>query len=260
MSGEPIEIEDLLGLPERARASHRLTKKDIAEQWEQSAPADARLLARVIASATIVGVLSPATIGAQAFHDSDHRVDMIPVLAVALVERIKVAERTRVAELLHRSMPRPAIIGLTGSDGELLVSLALTRLNRADEGMSVIEAHLLLPTRALASESLHVLRLERSDLDALYRDLVRTAAADGVPASAALTAAEAVRLRQNLASLETELETTARDATREKVMQRRIEINMRARSLRVLIDEVRNLLYGEISSEWRRIEQPMVGQ
>ena len=242
MSDIPIELADLLGLPKRARESHRLTKKEIAAQWEKSAPADARLLTRAIASATIVGVLSPTTVGAPAFQDADHRVDMIPVVAVTLVERIKSAERIRVAELLHRSMPRPAVVGLNVPDGDLLLSLALTRLSRADEGMSVIEAHLLAPASALASESLHVTRLARSDLDALYHDLVRTAAANGVPASAALTAAEAVRLRQRLAALESELATAVRDAAREKAMQRRIEINTRARTLRTHIDQLSSSL------------------
>ena len=50
MSDIPIELADLLGLPKRARESHRLPKKDIAAHWEQSAPADARLLTRAIAS------------------------------------------------------------------------------------------------------------------------------------------------------------------------------------------------------------------
>jgi hypothetical protein len=244
MSNDPIEIVDLLGLPERARASHRLTKKDIAEQWEQSAPADARLLARVIASATIVGVLSPATIGAPAFHDSDHRVDLIPVLSVALVEGIKAAERTRVAELLHRSMPRPSVLGLSGSDGHMLLSVALTRLSRTDEGFSVVEAHLFAGTSTLPPKALYVTRLARSDLDALYRDLVRTFAANGSPASAALTAADAVSLRQRLASLESELAVATREATREKAIQRRIEINAHARTLRTRIEQGRSSLYG----------------
>ena len=249
MNDTPIQLADLLGLPERARVSHRLTKKEISAQWEQSGPTDARLLTRAIASATIVGVLSPTTIGAPAFQDADHRVDMIPVVAVTLVERIKSAERIRVAELLHRSMPRPAVVGLNVPDGDFLLSLALTRLSRSDEGMSVIEAHFVAPAKALALKSLHVMRLARSDLDVLYRDLVRTAAAGGVPASTALTAATAVKLRQHLIALESEFAVAAREAAREKAMQRRIEINTHARLLRAQIDQVRASLCKSISSE-----------
>ncbi|WP_165906028.1 DUF4391 domain-containing protein [Agromyces badenianii] len=260
MTGNPFGLADLLGLPERARESRRLTKKDIVAQWEQAAPPDARLLTRAIASATIVGVLSPATVGAPAFQDLERRVDMIPIVEVTLVERMKPAERTRVAELLHRSMPRPSVIGLQAPDSPQLISLALTRLSRTDEGMSVVEAHLFAPFGSIDADSLHVMKLERSDLDALYRDLVRTAAADGVPASPALTAAEAVGLRQRLASLESELSAATRDAAREKSMQRRIEINTRARTLRTQISQVRSSLYREVSGESQTTDEPKVGQ
>jgi len=253
-----LELADLLGLPERARESRRLTKKDIAAQWEQSAPADARLLTRAIASAMIVGVLSPTTIGAPSFQDSDHRVDMIPIVSVRLADRTKPVERKRVAELLHRSMPRPAVVGLRVSDGVLFLSLALTHLSRADQGMSVIEAHLVVPVNTVASESLHVTRLARSDLDALYRDLVRTTAADGVPATAALTAVDAVKLRQRLAELQSELATAARDAAREKAMQQKIDINTRVRILRTEIDRVRSSLYCASSSESQMTNEPKV--
>ena len=141
----PVSLPDLLGLPEgRARDTHRLTKKDIAAVWEDT-PADARLLTKAIAQATIVGVLSPTTMGVRSFVDDDRRVDFIPVVEVRLAETVKQSDRTRVAELLHRSMPRPAIVGLVMPDGGTHLSLALTRTSRTEEERSVIEASITVP-------------------------------------------------------------------------------------------------------------------
>jgi hypothetical protein len=243
VTAELIDLPGLLALPAAAtRQTHRLTKKDIAAQWDES-PADARLLTKVIAQATIVGVLSPQTIGVRGFADDDHRVDMIPVLEVQLVERARQPDRIRAAELLHRSMPRPAIIGLVVPDGGAHLSLALTRLSKTEEGRSVIEVSITVPIEDLAPETVRVGRLAQTDLAALHRDLVRTVAANGRPASVALTAAEAVALRQRLAALDAELVAVVRDAGREKNMQRRIDLNTRAKSLRTEIDSVRGSLY-----------------
>ncbi|WP_333765317.1 hypothetical protein, partial [Streptomyces sp. IBSBF 2390] len=64
----------------------------------------------------------------------------------------------------------------------------------------------------------------------LYRDLVRTAAAEGRPASTALQAAEAISLRRGLTDLEARLITVVRDARQAKNQQRRIELNTQART------------------------------
>ncbi|WP_181065482.1 MULTISPECIES: DUF4391 domain-containing protein [unclassified Rathayibacter] len=245
MSSTPVDLAELLGLPVRARETHRVTKKDIVAQWEQSAPSDARLLGRTISSAAIVGVLSPTTIGAAAVVSEDVRVDMIPVLSVVLAEHVRPADRRRVAELLHRSMPRPAVIGLQASDDHSVLSLALTRLSRIDVGMSVIEAHLLVPVAAIAAHALEISNLARTNLVMMYGDLVRTAAADGRPASPALSPVNAVELRRRVGVLEGELATAIRDAAREKAMQKRISLNVRARELRARIADIATELYGE---------------
>lgn len=240
---EAISLPDLLDLPEgRSRDTHRLTKKDIAAVWDES-PADARLLTKAIAQATIVGVLSPTTIGVRSFTDDERQVDYIPVLEIRLAEKVKQSDRTRVAELLHRSMPRPAVIGLVVPDGGTHLSLALTRLSRAEEGRSVIEASVTVPAKDLAPGAVSVARLAQTDLAALHRDLVRTVAAEGAPASPALTATEAIALRQRHTALDGELFIVVRDASREKNMQRRIELNTKAKSLRTEIESVRGSLY-----------------
>lgn len=239
----PVSVAEVLGLPARARKTHRLTKKDIVVQWEHSAPADARLLRHTIRSAKIVGVLSPATTGVPAVRDADRPVDMIPVLEVRVADDVKAKDERRAAELLHRAMPRPAVITMSPPDGAPVLSLALTRLSKTDVGMSVVEAHLTIPLDEIAAASLHVDELDHADLGSLYRDLVRRGAAGGRPAPSLRNASEAIKLRHRLEELDEDLQSAIRSAAREKSMQRRIEHNGRARILRDRIAQTRDALY-----------------
>jgi hypothetical protein len=54
---------------------------------------------------------------------------------------------------------------------------------------------------------------------------------------------EAIALRRRLTDLESELITVVRDAKRAKNQQRRIELNIEARTLRAQIGHVRGNLY-----------------
>ncbi len=238
---------------------HRLTKKDIVEQWEQSAPADARLLGRAISSARIVGVLSPATTGVPAGRDPDRPVDMIPVLEVRIADDVKARDERRAAELLHRAMPRPAVIAMSSPQGAPGLSLALTRLSKIDAGKSVVEEHLTVPINGIAVTSLHVGGLDRTDLGSLYQDLVRRAAADGRPAPSLRDADEAVELRHRLTHLNEDLQSTIRSAAREKSMQRRIQHNGGAHDLRELIAQTRDALYEAPAHQTRTSDDPKVG-
>jgi Domain of unknown function (DUF4391) len=235
----------LLGLPETARQQHRITKKMLAGQFEDQAPADARLITKAVASAQLVGILRPETIQVPKYQDAERAVVDIPVLEVVLADRTTAADRTRVAELVHRSMAKPVVLLVHASDGATTLSLALSHVSRADptRSTSVIDAHVMVPTGRIKPGALHLERLDRSDIWALYRDLVRTAAADGHPAGAALQAAEAIALRRQLSDLEAELATVVRAARQAKSQQSRIELNMRARTLRSRMEHVRGTLY-----------------
>jgi hypothetical protein len=259
VTSRSVDVVEVLALPARARETHRLTKKDIVEQWEHSSPADARLLRRAISSARIVGVLSPATTGVSAVRNADRPVDMIPVLEVRLAVDVKAKDERRAAELLHRAMPRPAVITMSPPEGAPLLSLALTRLSKTDAGMSVVEEHLMVPIDRIAAASLHVGELDRADLGSLYRDLVRRAAADGWPAPGLRDAAEAVELRHRLADLDEDLQSVVRSAAREKSMQRRIEHNGEARTLRDRIAETREALYDAPAHQTLTSDDPKVG-
>lgn len=239
------DIRDLLALPEEARLRHRLTKKEIAGQYEEDAPADARYLNRTIAQATIAGVLRPETTGVRAFQDTDRRVDFIPVIDLVLADNARPGDVTRVNELMHRSMPRPVVLQVTVPDGVPHLAVAITRLSKSDTGgeTSVVEASLTIPTERVSVGALAISRLNRSDLWALYNDIVRTAAADGRPVSESLTAIQAVGLRRRLSDLASELDAAVRDARREKNMQRKIDLNAQTSRLRRAITDTHAALY-----------------
>jgi hypothetical protein len=235
----------LLGLPDTARQDHRITKKMLAEQFEERAPADARLIAKAVAAARVVGILRPETIQVPRYQDSERVVIDIPIIEAALTDKTTAADRTRVAELIHRSMAKPVVLVAGMPDGTKMLSVALSHVSRTDRtrSTSVIDAHLMVPAGQIEPGALHVDRLDHTDMWALYRDLVRIAATDGRPASVALQAADAIAVRRRLADLEAELTTVVRDARPAKSQQVRIDLNTRARTLRTQIGRAREILY-----------------
>ncbi|MFF0107375.1 DUF4391 domain-containing protein [Streptomyces hirsutus] len=235
----------LLGLPEAARQQHRITKKMLAAQFEDQAPADARLITKAVTLAQLVGILRPETIQVPKHQDADRTVVDIPVLEVVLADKTTAADRTRVTELVHRSMAKPVVLLTHLPDSTTTLSLALSHVSRTDptQSTSVIDAHVMVPAEQIAPGALHLDRLDHTDMWALYRDLVRTAAADGRPAGTALQAADAIALRRQLTDLEIELTTVVRDARQAKNQQRRIELNTQARTLRAQIERAEGTLY-----------------
>ncbi|MGW3657097.1 DUF4391 domain-containing protein [Streptomyces sp. NPDC005151] len=235
----------LLGLPEAARQQHRITKKMLSAQFEDQAPADARLLTKAVVSAQLVGILRPETIQVPKHQDTERAVVDIPVLEVALADTTTAADRTRVIELIHRSMAKPVVLLARTPNGTTVLSLAISHVSRTDptRSTSVIDAHVMVPAGPIKPGTLHLDRLDRTDMWALYRDLVRTAAADGQPASTALPPVDAIALRRQLTELESKLATVVRDAKQAKNQQLRIQLNTEARALRARISSVRGTLY-----------------
>jgi hypothetical protein len=236
----------LLGLPEAARQDHRVTKKMLAGQFEERSSADARLIAKAVASARLTGILRPETIRVPRYSDDERTVIDIPVIeAVLAAKKVTAADRARVAELIHRSMARPVVLIMHLPDGTALLSLALTHVSRTDpsRSTSVIDAHLMVPVPQIKPGTLDIEKLDRTDMWALYRDLVRVAAADGRPYRTGLQAADAIMLRRRLADLEAELASVIRDAMQAKSQQARIDFNTRARDLRAQVERTREVLY-----------------
>jgi hypothetical protein len=235
----------LLGLPGSAWQDNRITKKLLTEQFEERSPADARLIGKGLASARLVAILRPETIQVPRYVDDERTVTDIPVIDASLTDRNTASERTRVAELIHRSMARPVILLVRMPDATTQLSLALSHVSRTNptRSTSVIDAHLMVATTQIEPGALRIGRLDRTDMWALYRDLVRVAAADGRPIGMSLQASEAVALHRRLIDLEAELAAVVRNARQTKSQQARIELNTSARTLRTQISQAREALY-----------------
>ena len=249
MSPESAELDpaSLLNLPERARLSERLTKKMLRDQFGAGTTPEGKLVDKTVASARVVGILRPETVLVPAHSEASGReVTDIPVLRVQLTPKVTPAERRRLVELVQRAMPRPVVLFLDGPDQPADLALALTHVSRTDPAKqtSVIEATVTVPVADLPAGALDITRRDRTDLWALYRDLVRTAACGGRPAGVALGADEAVRLHHRLAALGAELDAVARDAKRERSQRTRIALNTRAKALRRQIETARSALHG----------------
>jgi Domain of unknown function (DUF4391) len=235
----------LLGLPDTARQDHRITKKMLAEQFEERAPADARLIVKGLVAARVVGILRPETIQVPSYQDGERVVIDIPIIEAVLADKTTAGERARVAELIHRSMAKPVVVVAYMPDGTTMLSVALSHVSRTDptRSTSVMDGHLMVPAGQIEPSVLWVDRLDHTDMWALYRDLVRIIATDGRPASVALQAADAIAVRRSLSDLEAELATVIRDARKAKNQQVRIDLNTRARTLRAQISRGRDTLY-----------------
>jgi hypothetical protein len=240
-----VDVADVLDLPDLAQVDRRVTKKLLASPFADTTPADARLIARAVASAKIAGILRPETIQVPAFRDKHRQVVDVAVLDVTLAEKASNAERGRLLDLLHRGMARPLVVFLRGRDDGVLLSLALTHVNRTDpdQTTSVIEAAIAVSLADVVPGSLRLANLSRTNMWALYQDLVRVAATGGHRDRVTLTAEEAITLRHRLTTLESELAIVVRDAKREKNQQGRITLNTRGRQLRSEIEQVRTSLY-----------------
>ncbi|MFD7652861.1 DUF4391 domain-containing protein [Actinosynnema sp. NPDC059797] len=250
-----LDPAEVLGLPERAQLSKRLTKRLLRDQvsGDTKSTPNRRLVDRAVASAQVVGILRPETILVPVYRDGtgDHEISDVPVLHIRMNPKIASSDRRRLVELVQRAMPRPVVLFLDGPDlpGEL--ALALTHVSRTDpeRRTSVIDATITVPVAELPDGALDITRCHRTDLRVLYRDLVRIAATGGRPASAALGADEAVQLHHRLATLQAELDVVAREAKRARSQQSRIALNTTAKALRQQIATVRANLYSAEPSQ-----------
>jgi hypothetical protein len=258
-AGDALDPAQLLGLPERARLSERLTKRMLRDQvgGGEGATPESKLIDKAVASARVVGILRPETVLVPAHREqgsdgtSGREVTDIVVLHIQLAPDIAPVARRRLVELIQRAMPRPVVLFLDGPGQPAELALALTHISRADpeKRTSVIDEALTIPVDVLPANALDISRCDRADLWALYRDLVRIAACGGRPAAAALSAEEAVRLRRRLAALHAELGTVTREAKRANSQQMRISLNTTAKTLRRQIATVSGALYSFDSAQ-----------
>lgn len=238
-----VPLIEALALPANARVDQRVPKKLLLEQGAPTT-ADKRQIQDGIDELFWIAALKPNLIGVPAFRDEVREYLEIAVLTVVLRPSAKPA---RLVELIHRAVPYPLVL-VAGHGDTVSLSLAHQRGSQGETGKVVIEElrrtaplRLDAPTNEEAGflASLALSALPRRDLFALYQGwLDRVVALDAaritghfiVPASTD----RAQALRDGLghhARLQRELVALRHQATKERQIGRRVELNLEIKRL-----------------------------
>ena len=243
---------DALRLPDGCRVDQRVPKKLLLENGAPTA-ADKRLITESIEAIQWVAALKPNTIGVPDYRDSLREYLEIAVLAVTLRGVLKPAGRSRLAELVHRAVPYPMVLVLV-EERTLTLSLAHKRWAQNEADKVVLEGHPQMAQmdadnseppdshlRESASSadqafllSLALGRQPQITLHALYQgwmDCVQALLAARLTGiyRISTTPEQAAARRQALADcerLDAEITRLRAQATKEKQLARRVELNL----------------------------------
>ncbi len=239
-----------LGIPADARVDQRVAKKLLVENGAPTA-ADKRQINDGVEELVWIAALKPATIGVPAFRDDVREYLEIAVLSVALRAE---AKSTRLTELIHRAIPYPVFL-IQSHPAGLTLSLAHLRWSQGQAGQTVLDGSVVSaavnadtpPTNDFLA-SLNVTSQPRLHLHALYQGWVERfeahAAAKHTGSFApAIDPAAAERRRAALAEHERitrEIAGLRARATKEKQLNRRVEINLQLKQLESRLAEATN--------------------
>jgi hypothetical protein len=245
-----LAIVDALGLPPEARVDARVPKKLLVEQGAPTA-ADRRAIQDGIDELQWLAACKPSTIGVPAFTDDTR--DYLEIAVVACAFRPG-AKAGRLIELIHRAIPYPVLLVTTDEQG-LVLSAAHKRHAEREAGKVVIER--VVSTAALRLEklnsqeqaflqSLALAKQSRRDLFTLYEGwLARIEALNAARLNGAFAAFDdAASIERRRAALEAHSRLTREivglraKATREKQMNRRVDLNLNIRRLESEIQTV----------------------
>ncbi len=247
-------VIDALAIPGDARVDQRVPKKLLLEHGAPTA-ADRRHIQDGIDEMVWVAALKPTNIGVPAFRDDVREYLEIAVLNVALRPD---AKSTRLVELIHRAVPYPVVL-LAAQDGAISLSLAHKRWSQGESGKWVVEDiratapfHPNTPTDTEASflASVALASLPTRDLHALYQgwfDRVATLEAAHLTGTFAPpdNADHAAALRDNLdahAQLQRSIDLLRAKATKEKQLNRRVQLNLEIKRLEAQLAEMASRL------------------
>ena len=242
-----------LAIPDEALVDQRVPKKLLLEQGAPTA-ADKRQIQDGIEEMIWVAALKPTNIGVPAFRDEVREYLEIAILTVALRST---AKPPRLIELIHRAIPYPLVL-VTEHCDSVNLSLAHKRWSQGEFGRVVIEDLRQLPINPdtpSAAEgsflaSLAVSRLPARDLFALYDGLLeRLAALEAARITGAFvppdSADRASALRGGLdthARLQRDIAILRSQATKERQLNRRVELNLEIKRLEAKLTETERAL------------------
>ena len=228
-----------LDLPPGARVDRRVPKTLLVEHGAPTA-ADKRRINEGIEDMQWVATLKPTTIGVPAFRDAAREYLEIAVLSVALRAA---ARAERLAELIHRAVPYPALLLVDVGAARLTMSLAHKRWSQGETGATVLDGEPLAATltdsesgglHSSFHDALSLAHQPRADLYLLYQGWIDTLVAllaarvTGLFAVAtspdqAATRREALR---ECTRLETEIARLRAAAAKEKQVPKQVALNL----------------------------------
>jgi hypothetical protein len=249
-----LTIIDALGLPPEARVDMRVPKKLLVEQGAPTS-VDKRAIQDGIDELQWFGACKPTTIGVPRFADDIREYLEIAVVACAFRPGAKSA---RLIELIHRAIPYPVLLVTTDEQG-IALSAAHKRHAEREVGKVVIEgvisANRIGEGASAAIEqaflaSLALSRQPRRNLWTLYEGwLARIEALNASRLSGAFAPSadpEANRRRRETleaySRLTRELVSLRAKATREKQLNRRVDLNLEIQRLEAEIAVHKNNL------------------
>ena len=235
------DVVSALCLPADARIDQRVPKKLLAENGAPTA-ADKRQINDGIEELHWLAALKPATIGVPAFRDETREYLEIAVLSLSVRAG---AKASRLIELVHRAVPYPVFLMLSGPEG-LLLSLVHIRWSQGETGQTVVDGSIItadLRTQPAGTKeflaSLDIAAQPREHLRTLYQgwiDRFEAYAASRLTGSFSHVAdsASTERRRAALAEherLSREISLLRTSAERETQLSRRVELNLELKRL-----------------------------
>lgn len=249
-----LAIVDALDLPPEARVNARVPKKLLVEQGAPTS-ADKRAIQDGIDDLQWLAACKPATIGVQTYSD-----DIREYLEIALITCVfrPGAKAGRLITLIHRAIPYPIVLITSDSDG-IALSVAHKRHAQNEAGKVVIErivfvgglrAGRLSDQEQAFMDSLSLARQPRRSLFTLYEGwLARIEALNAARLAGSFTVTDdmtSIECRREAleahSRLTREIVGLRTKATREKQINRRVDINLEIQRLEAdLATEIKNL-------------------
>ena len=241
---EPFDPVAALALPDAALVDKRVPKSLLIDNGAPTA-ADRRRIREGIEELRWVAALKPNTIGVAEFRDASREYLEIAVLELRLRSG---SGAGRLAELIHRAVPYPALLVAIHGDARE-ISLAHKRWSQAESGKIVVDGEIITSgdlngcsdqSTAAFRNSLALEQQPRATLRDLYQGWIDTVEALNaarvtgefmIPTSPQKATDRSAALRDywQLETRITELHTAAK---KEKQIARRVEINLELARLR----------------------------
>ncbi len=130
-----VKIWNILSFPDKALLEKRIPKKQFLETGRLTGN-DKKLFRENVKNIHWQYTLKPSTCPILPYHDKDREYFEVAILHIELV-----AEKglTRIAEIIHRTIPYPMMLIITNKQEWISFSIAPKRFSQAEQGAYVVE-------------------------------------------------------------------------------------------------------------------------